>query len=313
GPDADLLRPELPGPSPGDRHRRRGPGAAGRARHGLADRGDGAGDAVGRRDSDLEGRPAVPPDAGQDRRHQRGAARADHRHPGAAGLRARGPRARALRHRQRQLTDLNRRIGLLMALLNPIIMFIINFSSVLVLFVAAPRIEDGEMQVGSITAFIAYLVQILIAVMMATFMTMMIPRAMVSAERITEVLETETSVVQRTDGIRELTGPTTLEFDDVSFTYPGAERPVLENISFSARAGQTVAIIGGTGSGKTTLVNLIPRLTDASEGRVLLNGVDVRDLDAQVLWDRIGLVPQWPYLFSGTVGSNLRFGRPDAT
>ncbi|HJB09532.1 MAG TPA: ABC transporter ATP-binding protein/permease [Candidatus Brachybacterium merdavium] len=212
-----------------------------------------------------------------------------------------------------QLTDLNRRIGLLMALLNPIIMFIINFSSVLVLFVAAPRIEDGEMQVGSITAFIAYLVQILIAVMMATFMTMMIPRAMVSAERITEVLETETSVVQRTDGIRELTGPTTLEFDDVSFTYPGAERPVLENISFSARAGQTVAIIGGTGSGKTTLVNLIPRLTDASEGRVLLNGVDVRDLDAQVLWDRIGLVPQWPYLFSGTVGSNLRFGRPDAT
>src|SRR5699024_3709763 len=120
---------------------------------------------------------------------------------------------------------------------NPIIMFIINFSSVLVLFVAAPRIEDGEMQVGSITAFIAYLVQILIAVMMATFMTMMIPRAMVSAERITEVLETETSVVQRTDGIRELTGPTTLEFDDVSFTYPGAERPVLENISFSARAG----------------------------------------------------------------------------
>lgn len=212
-----------------------------------------------------------------------------------------------------QLTDLNRRIGLLMALLNPIIMFIINFSSVLVLAVAAPRIEDGVMEVGSITAFIAYLVQILIAVMMATFMTMMIPRAMVSAERITEVLETETSVVQRTDGIRELDGPITLEFDDVSFTYPGAERPVLENISFSARAGQTVAIIGGTGSGKTTLMNLIPRLTDVSEGRVLLSGTDVRELDAQVLWDRIGLVPQWPYLFSGTVGSNLRFGRPDAT
>ena len=212
-----------------------------------------------------------------------------------------------------QLTDLNRRIGLLMALLNPIIMFIINISSVLVLLVAAPRIEDGVMEVGSITAFIAYLVQILIAVMMATFMTMMIPRAMVSAERITEVLRTETSVVQRTDGIREIEGPITLEFDDVSFTYPGAERPVLQNISFSARAGQTVAIIGGTGSGKTTLMNLIPRLTDASRGRVLLNGHDVRDLDAQVLWDRIGLVPQWPYLFSGTVGSNLRFGRPEAT
>ena len=212
-----------------------------------------------------------------------------------------------------QLTDLNRRIGLLMALLNPIIMFIINFSSVLVLAVAAPRIEAGVMEVGSITAFIAYLVQILIAVMMATFMTMMIPRAMVSAERITEVLETETTVVQRTEGIRELDGPITLEFDDVSFTYPGAERPVLENISFSARTGQTVAIIGGTGSGKTTLMNLIPRLTDVSAGRVLLSGTDVRELDAQVLWDRIGLVPQWPYLFSGTVDSNLRFGRPDAT
>lgn len=212
-----------------------------------------------------------------------------------------------------ELTDLNRRIGLLMILINPIIMFIINVSSVLVLAVAAPRIDAGQMEIGSITAFIAYLIQILIAVMMATFMTMMIPRAMVSAERITAVLSTDTSVVQRTDGIREVEGPIELTFEDVAFTYPGAEKPVLEDISFTAHAGQTVAIIGGTGAGKTSLLNLVPRLVDVSEGRVLLNGHDVRDLDAQVLWDRVGLVPQRPYLFSGTVGSNLRFGNPDAT
>ncbi|AXK46142.1 ABC transporter ATP-binding protein [Brachybacterium saurashtrense] len=212
-----------------------------------------------------------------------------------------------------RITDLNRRIGLLMILINPIIMFILNVSSVLVLLVAAPRIDAGQMEVGSITAFIAYLMQILIAVMMATFMTMMIPRAMVSAERISEVLATETSVVQRLDGIREIEGPLELTLEDVSFTYPGAERPVLENISFTARAGQTVAIIGGTGAGKTTLLNLVPRLMDTTSGRVLLNGHDVRDLDARVLWDTVGLVPQRPYLFSGTVASNLRFGSPSAS
>lgn len=212
-----------------------------------------------------------------------------------------------------ELTDLNRRVGLLMIAINPIITFMLNISGVLVLWFAAPLIDSGEMQVGAITAFIAYLIQILIAVMMATFMTMMIPRAMVSADRILEVLGTSTSVVQRTDGIRELSGPVELAFEDVSFTYPGAERPVLQGISFRARAGQTIAIIGGTGSGKTTLLNLIPRLMDASSGRVTLSGVDVRDLDARVLWERIGLVPQKPYLFSGTVASNLRFGRPEAS
>ncbi|MCT1775620.1 ABC transporter ATP-binding protein [Brachybacterium sp. p3-SID957] len=212
-----------------------------------------------------------------------------------------------------ELTDLNRRIGLLMILINPIIMFIINISSVLVLAVAAPRIDAGQMEIGSITAFIAYLIQILIAVMMATFMTMMIPRAMVSSERITAVLEADTSVVQRTDGLRDIQGPVELTFEDVSFTYPGAEKPVLEDISFTARAGQTVAIIGGTGAGKTSLLNLVPRLVDVTEGSVRLNGHDVRDLHAQVLWDRVGLVPQRPYLFSGTVASNLRFGNPNAT
>lgn len=211
-----------------------------------------------------------------------------------------------------ELTDLNRKVGFLMIVINPIIMFMLNISSVLVLWFAAPRIEDGTMEVGAITAFIAYLVQILIAVMMATFMTMMIPRAMVSADRIQQVLDTDTSVVQRTNGIREIPDRIELAFENVSFTYPGAERPVLEDISFTARAGQTVAIIGGTGSGKSTLMSLIPRLLDVTEGRITLGGHDVRDLDAYVLSDSIGLVPQRPYLFSGTIASNLRFGNPDA-
>ncbi|UQN28174.1 ABC transporter ATP-binding protein [Brachybacterium kimchii] len=211
------------------------------------------------------------------------------------------------------LTDTNRRVGLLMILINPIIMFLLQVSSVLVLWFAAPRVESGTMQVGSITAFIAYLIQILIAVMMATFMTMMIPRAMVSAERIDAVLTTETSVTVPERGVTEVRGRGDLAFEKVSFTYPGAENNVLTDIDFTAHAGQTVAIIGGTGSGKTTLLSLVPRLMDATSGSVKVDGVDVRELDPQVLWDRIGLVPQRPYLFSGTVATNLRFGRPDAT
>ena len=211
------------------------------------------------------------------------------------------------------LTDTNRRVGLLMILIQPIILLMLNLSSVLVLWFAAPRVESGEMQVGSITAFIAYLIQILVAVMMATFMTMMIPRAMVSAERIRDVLDTSTSVVVPAHGATEVTDRGELAFEDVTFSFPGAENPVLEDISFTGRAGQTIAIIGGTGAGKTTLLNLVPRLMDVTEGTVRLDGADVRELSAQVLWDRIGLVPQKPYLFSGTVASNLRFGRPDAT
>src|SRR5699024_6619975 len=161
--------------------------------------------------------------------------------------------------------------------------FILNISSVMVLLVAAPRIDAGQMEGGSPAAFTAYLMQIIIAVMMATLMTMMFPRAMVPAARISEALATATSVHQPTARVRQLEGAIELTFEDVSFTYPGAERPVLEHISFTARAGQTVAIIGGTGAGKTTLLNLVPRLMDASEGRVLLNGHDVRDLDARVL------------------------------
>ncbi|MGY5765447.1 ABC transporter ATP-binding protein [Brachybacterium sp. DNPG3] len=212
-----------------------------------------------------------------------------------------------------RLTDTNRRVGLIMILINPIVMLLLQASSVLVLWFAAPMVDDGRMEVGSITAFIAYLIQILIAVMMATFMTMMIPRAMVSAERIDEVLTTTTSVEVPEHGVTEVVGRGDLRVEGVTFTYPGAETPVLDGVSFTATAGQTVAIIGGTGSGKTTLLNLVPRLIDATEGRVVIDGVDVRELDPQLLWDRIGLVPQKPYLFSGTVASNLRFGRPDAT
>lgn len=218
-----------------------------------------------------------------------------------------------------RFTQINRRVGHLIALINPIIMFLLSFSSVLVLLAAAGPIDRGEMQVGSIVAFISYLIQILIAVMMATFMTMMIPRAMVSAERITEVLDTHSSVVLPSPEVAVQPGDprvserAELEFDDVTFAYPGAERPVLEGISFKAHAGQTVAIIGGTGSGKTTLLGLISRLFDVTDGAVKVNGVDVREAAPELLHGRLGYVPQRPYLFSGTVASNVRFGRPEAS
>lgn len=218
-----------------------------------------------------------------------------------------------------RFTQINRRVGHLIAFINPIIMFLLSFSSVLVLLAAAGPIDRGEMQVGSIVAFISYLIQILIAVMMATFMTMMIPRAMVSAERITEVLDTHSSValpapeVAVQPGDPRVSERAELEFDDVTFAYPGAERPVLEGISFEAHAGQTVAIIGGTGSGKTTLLGLISRLFDVTDGAVKVNGVDVREAAPELLHGRLGYVPQRPYLFSGTVASNVRFGRPEAS
>jgi ATP-binding cassette subfamily B protein len=175
------------------------------------------------------------------------------------------------------------------------------------------RVDDGTMQIGALTAFLTYLVQILMSVMMATFMVVMVPRAAVCAERIQEVLDTETSVVLPSRPTTDVPRLGRLELRDVEFTYPGAESAVLQHISFTARAGETTAIIGSTGAGKTTLVNLIPRLFDATGGQVRLDGVDVRDLGPEVLWTRIGLVPQRPYLFSGTVASNLRYGDPEAT
>ncbi|NYF10361.1 ATP-binding cassette subfamily B protein [Leifsonia sp. AK011] len=203
--------------------------------------------------------------------------------------------------------------GRLFALVFPVVMLIMNVSSVAVLWFGAFRVDDGSMQIGALTAFLQYLMQILMAVMMATFMAILIPRASVSADRIGEVLATSTSVVLPTHGVSELPRSGSLELRGVEFSYPGAEQPVLRDISFVAQPGQTTAIIGSTGAGKTTLVNLLPRLFDATAGAVVLDGVDVRDLDPDVLWGRIGLVPQKAYLFSGTVASNLRYGKPDAT
>jgi ATP-binding cassette subfamily B protein len=216
------------------------------------------------------------------------------------------------------VTDTALRAGRLMALAFPTVMLVLNVSSVAVIWFGSFRIEDGSMQVGTLIAFLSYLLQILMSVMMATFMAVMIPRASVSADRIGEVLNTESSVrpplkpvssAASKDGHRR----GQLEMRDVGFAYPGAEQPVLSHVSFTARSGQTTAIIGSTGSGKTTLVNLMPRLFDATSGAVLIDGVDVKDLHPDLLWGHIGLVPQKPYLFSGTVRSNLLYGKPDAT
>ena len=200
-----------------------------------------------------------------------------------------------------------------MVLLFPIAMFMVNISSVAVIWFGAFRIDSGDIQIGQMTAFLNYLIQILISVMMSTMLLFLAPRSAVSADRILEVLDTEPTVAPPADPVapQELTG--VVEFRDVTFTYPGAEDPVLANLSFTLTPGRTTAIIGSTGSGKSTLVNLIPRLYDVSSGEVLVDGVDVRRLDPDALWSRIGLVPQKPYLFSGTVASNLLYGRPDAT
>ncbi|MEU8270508.1 ABC transporter ATP-binding protein [Sphaerisporangium sp. NPDC049002] len=205
------------------------------------------------------------------------------------------------------------RVGRLTALIFPTVMLILNVSSVAVLWFGAARVDSGEMQIGALTAFLMYLMQILMSMMMATFISMMIPRAAVCAERIGEVLDTESSVRPPENPVQRVHGRAELEMRDVEFRYPGAAAPVLSGISFRAVAGQTTAVVGSTGSGKTTLVSLVPRLFDATSGTVSVDGVDVRDLDPQMLWTRIGLVPQKPYLFTGTVASNLRYGNPDAT
>ncbi len=201
----------------------------------------------------------------------------------------------------------------LMALMMPSVMLVMNVSSVAVLWFGADRIAEGTLSLGAMIAFLSYLTQILLAVMMATFMAVLIPRAAVCADRIEEVLETETSVAPPTAPITSVDRHGTVELRDVEFTYPGAEEPVVTGVSFTSLPGQTTAIVGGTGSGKTTLVNLVPRLFDATGGAVLIDGVDVRELAPDLLWSRIGLVPQKPYLFSGTVASNLLYGKPDAT
>ena len=212
-----------------------------------------------------------------------------------------------------ELTDTAVRAGRLMALMFPIVMLVLNASSVAVLWFGAHRIDNGDIEIGALIAFLNYLMQILFSVMMATFMAVMVPRASVSADRITEVLNTDSSVVPPTAPISPKTNTGEVQLDRVEFSYPGASEPVLRDISLLARPGTTTAIIGSTGAGKTTLLSLIPRLFDATGGAVTVDGVNVRDYDPETLWDRIGLVPQKPFLFTGTVASNLRYGNPDAT
>lgn len=211
------------------------------------------------------------------------------------------------------LTGTALKAGRLMALMFPWVMLVLNASSVAVLWFGGHRVDAGQMEIGALTAFLQYLMQILMSVMMATFMVVMVPRAAVSADRISEVLATESSVRTPPAPVTSLPHPASVEFRRAEFTFPGADEPVLCDISFATEPGQTTAIIGGTGAGKTTLLNLVPRLIDTTAGAVLIGGTDVKDLDPEVLRSRIGLVPQQAFLFSGTVASNLRYGKPDAT
>lgn len=206
-----------------------------------------------------------------------------------------------------------RKVGSLFVLLFPAVMLILNVTVIGVIWFGGMQVDSGEIQIGTLFAFMQYAMIILSGVLMASFMTLMIPRAAVSAERIGEVLDTRSTLVRPADAVAEFPEPGAVEFRGVTFTYPGAEHPILADVTFRADPGETVAVVGSTGAGKTTLVSLIPRLFDVTDGAVLVGGVDVRRADLDALWRTIGLVPQRPFLFTGTVGSNLRFGREDAT
>jgi ATP-binding cassette subfamily B protein len=211
------------------------------------------------------------------------------------------------------LTDVSLKAGSWMATMFPIVMLVANGASIALIWFGGHRVADGSMQPGALTAYLSYLMQIVMSVMMSTFMLMMVPRSAVCADRIGAVLDTDSSVVPASAPVTSVDVAGHLDLDSVSLTYPGAEQPVLRDVSFSARPGQTVAVVGSTGAGKTTLVNLVPRLLDATGGSVRVDGVDVRDLDAELLWSKLGLIPQKAFLFSGTIASNLRQGRPEAT
>ena len=212
-----------------------------------------------------------------------------------------------------ELTVVAVRAGRWQAAMFPVVMVVANLATVGVMWFGGHRVESGQMEVGALTAYISYLMQIVMSVMMAMFMLMMVPRAAVCADRITEVLDTDSSVVPPSDPVTRLPERVSLELDDVTFAYPGADEPVLRGVSLVAEPGQTVAVIGSTGAGKSTLVNLVPRLFDVTSGSVAVGGVDVRRLDMDTLWSRIGLVPQKAFLFRGTVADNLRYGKADAT
>jgi ATP-binding cassette subfamily B protein len=206
-----------------------------------------------------------------------------------------------------------RKVGSLFVLLFPLAMLVLNVTVVGVIWFGGIQVDSGAVEIGTLFAFMQYVAQILMGVLMASFMTVMIPRAAVSAERIGEVLDSHSTLERPANPITAFPEPGAVEFDDVAFAYPGAESPVVSGVSFAARPGETVAIVGSTGAGKTTLVSLIPRLFDVTAGAVRVGGVDVREADLDGLWKGIGLVPQRPFLFSGTVASNLRFGREEAT
>lgn len=212
-----------------------------------------------------------------------------------------------------ELTDISLRVGRLMALMWPLVTMIMNLASVAAMALGADRILAGHLQVGQLTAFLNYLTMILMSVMMASMMLFMAPRAEVSAGRILEVLDTESTVVPPARPVTDLPHGGRVEFDHATFSYPGAEAPVLRDVSLVAEPGMTTAVIGATGSGKSTLVNLVPRLFDVSSGSVRLDGIDVTRIDQELLWSRIALVPQTSFLFTGTIASNLRLGRAEAT
>ncbi|MFK4103924.1 ABC transporter ATP-binding protein [Streptomyces sp. NPDC019531] len=211
------------------------------------------------------------------------------------------------------LTEISLKTGNLLALMFPVVMTTVNLSSIAVVWFGAHRIDSGGMQIGDLTAFLAYLMQIVMSVMMATFMFMMVPRAEVCAERIQEVLDTSSSVVPPVAPVTELRRHGHLEIRGAGFRYPGAEEPVLRAIDLVARPGEVTAVIGSTGSGKSTLLGLVPRLFDTTDGEVLVDGTEVSTIDPKLLARTVGLVPQKPYLFAGTVATNLRYGNPDAT
>ncbi|TNU72992.1 ABC transporter ATP-binding protein [Miniimonas arenae] len=211
------------------------------------------------------------------------------------------------------LREVQLKTGKLMALMFPTVMLIMNLSTVAVMWFGGNLVDRGDMEVGALTAFLSYIMYILMAVMMSSMMVMLAPRAAVSADRIADVLASEPTVLSPAEPVRPAVLTGRVELDHVTFHYPGASAPVLEDVSFVAEPGRTTAIIGATGSGKTTILNLVPRLFDATQGRVLLDGVDVRDIDPTLITQLLGLVPQKAFLFSGTVASNLRFGRQDAT
>jgi ATP-binding cassette, subfamily B, multidrug efflux pump len=213
----------------------------------------------------------------------------------------------------RDLTRTALSVNRIFAVMIPTLMGIFNLSAVAIMWFGSIRVDSGAMQIGNLTAFLMYIMQILMSVMMATIMFVMVPRAAVSAGRIQEVLETQPSVEDPAVPAAPSAAHGFVEFRDVEFRYPGAEHPVLRGISFSAGPGETTAIVGSTGSGKSTLINLVPRFYDVTSGSVLVDGVDVREMRQEDLWRKVGVVPQQAFLFNGTVASNVRYGDPDAT